>query len=199
MEKGDLLAQQDDSEEEKALALYMSKAEDMTQVDAAKIIEQQSRERCLDNLTKSKAASKYEQDHAILQQKVEAAKIEIAEKQHEQDVDQFEQNQAIVEKTKLKAPFSGTVEELLIHEGESVDSQNMKVMRLVDVDPMWVEVPVPFAQGAQLKDGDPAQVKLSSDKVLTGKVIHVASVAESASDTLKVRVEVPNPERPDAG
>ena len=126
---------------------------------------------------------------------MDAAKIQIAEKQHEQDVDLFEQNQAIVGKTKLKAPFAGTVEELLIHEGESVDTQSMKVMRLVNVDPMWVEVPVPFAQGAQLKDGDPAQVKLSSDKVLTGKVIHVASVAESASDTLRVRVEVPNPER----
>ena len=31
----------------------------------------------------------------------------------------------------------------------------MKVMRLVDVDPMWMDVPVPYSQGAQLKDPDP--------------------------------------------
>ena len=33
VQKGDVLAQQDDSEESKALALYKSKAEDMTQVE----------------------------------------------------------------------------------------------------------------------------------------------------------------------
>ena len=193
VEKGQLLAQQDDSEESKALALYKSKAEDMTQVEAQKIIEQQSANDAT-NLKKSGAASTYEKEHAILQEKVDAAKIEIALKQHEQDVDQYEQNQAVVEKTKLYAPFSGTVEELLLHQGESVDSQNMKVMRLVDVDPMWMDVPVPYSQGAQLKEGDPAQVKLSNNQVTTGKVIHVASVAESGSDTLRVRVEVPNPD-----
>ena len=194
VEKGQLLAQQDDSEEIKALALYKSKAEDNTQVEAQKIIQAQSAQD-YKNLTELKdAGSRYERDHARLQAQIDEAKIHIAEKQQEQDRDQFEQNQAIVEKTKLYAPFAGTVEELLVHQGESVDTQNMKVMRLVNVDPMWVEVPVPYAQGEQLKDGDPAQVKLSNSKVVTGKVIHVASVAESASDTLRVRVEVPNPE-----
>lgn len=193
VEKGQLLARQDDSEELAALALYKSKAEDMTQVDAQKIIEQQSKTDA-ENLKKTGASSQYEVQHAVLQQKVDAAKIQIAEKQHEQDVDQYQQNQAIVEKTKLYAPFSGTVEELLIHQGESVDTQNMKVMRLVKTDPMWMDVAVPYAEGERLKEGDPAEVKLSNNQTLSGKVIHVASVADSASDTLRVRVEVPNPE-----
>jgi RND family efflux transporter MFP subunit len=198
VEKGQLLARQDDSEESKALALYQSKAEDMTQVDAQKVIEEQSRQDA-ENLTKSGAGSKYEKDHAVLQDKVDTAKIKIANSQHEQDVDQYEQNLAVVEKTKLYAPISGVVEELLVHQGESVDSQNMKVMRLVNIDPMWVEVPVPFAQAEGLKEGDGAQVSLSNKSVLTGKVIHVASVAEAASDTLLVRVEIPNPDRRKVG
>ncbi|HUO10551.1 MAG TPA: efflux RND transporter periplasmic adaptor subunit [Phycisphaerae bacterium] len=193
VEKGQLLARQDDSEESKALALYKSKAEDMTQIDAQKFIEQQSAKDA-ENLKKSGAGSQYEKDHAVLQDKVDAAKIKIAESQHEQDVDQYEQNLAIVEKTKLYAPISGLVEELLVHQGESVDTQNMKVMRLVNIDPMWVEVPVPFSQAQELKDGDVAQIRLSNRAILAGKVIHVASVAESASDTLLVRVEVANPE-----
>jgi len=198
VQKGQLLAHQDDSEETKALAYYKSKAEDTTQYDAQVIIEKQS-QTDYDNMVRSGAGSRYEKDHAKLQAEIDDAKIKIAQSQHEQDGDQYEENVAVVEKTKLYAPFDGTAEELLIHQGESVDSQNMKVMRVVNIDPLWVEVPVPFAQGEQLKEGDTAQVTLSDKEVWTGHVIHVASVAESASDTLLVRVELPNPTHRKAG
>ena len=190
--KGQLLARQDDSEESKALELYKSKAEDKTQVEAQIMIEQQSATDAK-NLTKVGASSAYEKDHAVLQQKVDAAKIEIAKRQQEQDGYQYEQNLAIVEKTKLYSPITGTVEELLVHEGESVDNQNMKVLRIVNVDPMWVEVQVPYAQGQDLKEGDSAQIHLSNKSNLDGHVIHVASVSDAASSTVMVRVEAANP------
>ena len=104
MEKGQLLgATGMIRKRSKALALYALKAEDMTQVEALKIIEQQNaNEAVRRNLKKSGAASTYEKKHAILQEKVDAAKIEIAAQElFEQDVDQYEQNQAVVEKTRI--------------------------------------------------------------------------------------------------
>jgi RND family efflux transporter MFP subunit len=193
VEKGQQLARQDDSEESKVVELYKSKAEDATQVDAQKMIEKQSATDA-QHLEQINVSSTYEIEHARLQEKVDAAKIEIAKRQQEQDGYQYEQNLAIEEKTKLFSPIKGVVEELLVHPGESVDNQNMKVMRIVSIDPMWVEAQVPYNQAQALKNGDTAQIHLSNKTTLNGHVIHVAAVAETASDTLLVRVEAGNPD-----
>ncbi len=75
----------------------------------------------------------------------------------------------------------------------------MKVIRIVKLDPLWLDVPVAFGQAEELKLGDEARITLSNHEVRTGHVIHVAAVAESASETLLVRVEMSNPNQRKAG
>ena len=76
--------------------------------------------------------------------------------------------------------------------GESVEQQT-KVIRVVSIDPLWIEVPVPLETARTLKLGNTARVKFADLKdAQQGKITHIAAVADAASDTLQVRLEVPN-------
>lgn len=75
---------------------------------------------------------------------------------------------------------------------------NEKVVRVVDVDPLWVDVPVPTADRAtwELSVGSKAWALASvagAPRVVECKVIEVAPTADPASRTRRIRVEVPNP------
>ena len=77
-----------------------------------------------------------------------------------------------------------------------------KILRVVRIETLWVDVPVPLAVAREkLSVGLQAAVLFSNtagrDKSVMGKIIHIASVADSG--TLKVRVEVPNPTHRPAG
>jgi len=96
---------------------------------------------------------------------------------------------------KLVCPIEGVVAQLMVHQGETVDAGSMKVMRVVQVDPLWVEVPVPIQQARQLKQGDEAQVTFTDKQARPGKVALVFPVGDAASGTINVRVEIPNPQK----
>ena len=61
-------------------------------------------------------------------------------------------------------------------------------------DPLWIDVPVPLTKTKGLKNDQSAEVEFigSSGPAAEGKIIHIAAVADAASDTLTVRVEVAN-------
>jgi len=71
------------------------------------------------------------------------------------------------------------------------------VLRIVKIDPLWVNVAVPMARARRLKKGDPVRVDFpdpsGTPKPVTGKIIHIPAEADAASRTIKVRVEVSNP------
>jgi len=75
------------------------------------------------------------------------------------------------------------------------------VMRIISIDPMWIDVNVPTRQARnQLRKGQSAQVQFKGvTQIKTGKIIKVASDADPASDTVRVRVELPNPEKRGTG
>ena len=103
----------------------------------------------------------------------------------------------------LEAPFDGTVEEVLVEVGEGVTEQT-KVLRLVNTDKMWLD---PYASTSEtirlaLKEGSPAWVLIEmpdAPKLVRGKVLYVSPVADSVSQTRRVRVEIENPQQWPAG
>ena len=135
----------------------------------------------------------------MLDVEVGKANVRLSDFEHTQDGRKAAQAKATLEKTRLKTPVAGIVEQTMVKAGESVDAQNMKVMRIVAIDPLWIEVPVTFSLARTLKDNDAATITFSNKEVRTGKVTHVASVADAGSDTLLVRVEVGNAAKTPAG
>ncbi len=195
---GQMVAKQDDTEEQAALALAKLTADDDTTIKAEQAVLEQKKVD-YENLKNAHAGSHYEIDQARLEVTVEEAKVKLQQFQQTQNQYKYEQTKAATEKTKLFSPIAGVVQELKVHVGESVDSQNMKVIRIVQLDPLWVDVPVPFAMAERLKVDDPAEVTLSNKEVRPARVIHLASVGSSAGGSLLVRILVKNPNQRKAG
>lgn len=133
----------------------------------------------------------------------EVSKIDVAKAQSEQDqeVIQVDRLTARVEKFRIVAPFDGIVDNVLMDVGQSA-SENDKVVRIVNVDHLWIDAPAPTQDPVtlNLKVGDPAWVLIDvagNPVVREGKVIEAAPTADPASRTRRVRIEVANPKGPE--
>jgi len=195
---GQLVAKEDDTEEQAGLDVAMAQANDNTRTEAQEKVEAQ-KEKVYENKKNNPAVNQSEKDEALVDVEVAKANVRLSQFEHVQDGRKAAQAKATFEKTRLKTPISGIVEQTMVKAGENVDNQNMKVMRIVNIDPLWIEVPVPFAVARDLKLDSPAGVIFSNKEKREGKVIHVATVADSASDSLLVRVEVENKAKTPAG
>jgi RND family efflux transporter MFP subunit len=207
--KGDVLVQMDDSVERCQLDWMKADAEDDTEIRAA----QASMDQKKVDLEKYEKAAKsgvtavsaMEVEHARLDVTIAQISVELYKFKRQQAQRKYEQAKAQVDQMRIESPIDGRVETLFVKEGEAANTLD-KVVRVVQIDPLWTDVPVPLAQARQLRLNQPAWVGLndSSDKAssmppVEGKIIFKAEVADAASDTLKVRVEAPNPASRPAG
>ncbi len=95
----------------------------------------------------------------------------------------------------IRSPFAGVVLERYRTEGERIERE--PILRLAKVDPLRVEVIMPAAQFGQIKAGSP--VTLSTDlpgmKDLHANVALIDRTIDAASNTFRVRLTLPNPDR----
>lgn len=93
----------------------------------------------------------------------------------------------------LRAPISGVVVERFLALGEYVDQK--PVLRIAAVDPLRVDVLVPAAAFGQVQVGQKGQVvpDLVDRRTLTATVKTVDKLIDAASNTFRVRLELPNP------
>jgi membrane fusion protein, heavy metal efflux system len=93
----------------------------------------------------------------------------------------------------LRAPISGVVIERYLALGEFVDQK--PVLRIAAIDPLRVDVLVPAASFGQVNVGATAKVtpELVNRRALVATVTTVDRVIDAASNTFRVRLELPNP------
>lgn len=195
---GQAVVVQDDREEAAAMAIDKAKSEDTTEIEAQKAVLDQKEvdyKKFLWAFDHGGVKSQYEVDSARIEVVINQARLKLAQFEHEQNIRKYEQTKAGVDRMTLYSPIGGHVESTLVKVGEGVEPST-KVMRIVQTDPLWIEVPVPFAEGRQLVKGQTAKVTFSDKSVGPATIINVASVADSASDTLTVRVELANDKNP---
>lgn len=145
-----------------------------------------------------KAASPQELDERRVA--VEAAKAALANAQSQASEEQkrLVQLEEQAKRYRLEAPFDGIVEQVTVDVGQTVEAPQ-PVIRVVNIDTLWIDLPVPTArtltEGGGIKSGAPAWVlmDLPGAFVIKGKVLYVSPVADAAAETRRVRVEVPNP------
>ncbi|MGV8924597.1 MAG: efflux RND transporter periplasmic adaptor subunit [Ewingella sp.] len=96
----------------------------------------------------------------------------------------------------LTAPITGVIQSLDVRQGMAVSGGNT-LMMLNGISSVWLDVAVPEAQGSQVVLGQPVQIIFPAypGKTFTGKVSTILPVADAASRTLKVRVELANPQQ----
>lgn len=101
--------------------------------------------------------------------------------------------QAQLQQRTIHSPISGVVVERLVAPGEFVDQK--PVLRLASIDPLRVDVLVPAAAFGQVEPGRRASVvpELFNGGPHVAVVKTVDRVIDAASNTFRVRLELPNP------
>lgn len=92
----------------------------------------------------------------------------------------------------VRSPMDGVVAERLVSPGES--AKDKTILKIVQIDPLRVEVVVPAAWYGQIRTGMRAEVKpeIAALGALAAKVTVVDKVIDAASGTFGVRLEIPN-------
>jgi RND family efflux transporter MFP subunit len=101
--------------------------------------------------------------------------------------------QAQLAQRTIKSPLSGVVVERYLSEGERVEEK--PVLKVATVDPLKVEVIVPASYFSKIKQGMGATVKpdMAEFEARSAKVVVVDRVIDAASNSFRVRLELPNP------
>ena len=145
-----------------------------------------------------KAATAFELQRAKLKVTIARLSLALANLKHKNDQLEYSLAQLAVRRRQILAPFAGIVEIRYAHVGQSVNAFQ-KVLRLVQTTALQIHVPVPLSVAMKLRIGGRAMVQFATSGTAVGKIVGIASVADSASGTLLVRVQVGNPSHLPAG
>lgn len=108
----------------------------------------------------------------------------------EQMVNQIQQQ---VGKTLVKAPFSGTIDDVITDEGNVVTPMQTQLFRIVNLDDMYIETDVPERYIADIKPGKHVNVNFPVlGKTVASKVKQAGNFINPTNRTFKVEVALPN-------
>lgn len=104
------------------------------------------------------------------------------------------QIKAQLTKTVIRAPFTGTIDEVFVEKGQVVAPSPQGLMRIVNLSNMYVSTSVPETYIGKLKVGTQVDVLLSSlGKTYKGKVRQVGNFINPNNRSFGIEVSVPNP------
>jgi len=105
------------------------------------------------------------------------------------------QVKAQLSKTVIRAPFTGTIDEVFVEKGQVVAPSAQGLMRIVNLSNMYVSTSIPETYIGKLKVGTKVDVILSSlGKTYKGKVRQIGNFINPSNRSFGIEVSVPNPE-----
>lgn len=141
---------------------------------------------------KGDALSRHDLD--VSETELQLSKIHLKQAQAKQKIQKKElaKAQAMLNRKKIIAPFSGVILERFKVEGELVNDE--PVMRIAKLNPLIIDVILSEEYIAELKHGMQANVwkKQQESQIWKAKVVHVDQILDPASSTFAVRLELPN-------
>lgn len=143
------------------------------------------------------AKTTYERQQRLWDQKIGS------EMQYLQAKSNYEaQSQAIaqleqqVAKTIVRAPFSGTIDDIFTEQGSVVMPGQSQLMRIVNLDNMYIETDVPEKYIANITRNKNVEVEFPIlNKKIDSKVRQVGDFINPNNRTFKVEVSIPNKEK----
>ncbi len=197
VKKGQPIAQLEASSERAAVASARARAEieSTTKGNQARLEFGVRRFVRTEELFKKELVPVKEMDEAETQKVLaEIGVLEGEENKRISELDLERARVALAQKT-IVAPVSGVVTERLLSPGELV--KQTALLKIAQIDPLRVEVIVPVAMLGKIRLGMRAQiapeVPIGKEAVIA-RVTVVDRVADAASGTFGVRLEIPNPD-----
>lgn len=103
------------------------------------------------------------------------------------------QLQTQLSKTIVRAPFSGTIDQVITDEGQVVNPGQNQLFRLVNLDEMYVTAEVPESYIGKINKGTEVLIELNSiGKEFEGDIEQVSNFINPNNRSFQVRVSVPN-------
>lgn len=96
-------------------------------------------------------------------------------------------------KTAIRAPFSGTIDEVITEQGSVVASGQSQILRIVSLNNMYISTEVPEKYIASLKKGTEVKVNLPVlGDTITTKIRQVGNFINPVNRSFKIEVAIPN-------
>ncbi|WP_404394020.1 efflux RND transporter periplasmic adaptor subunit [Stutzerimonas chloritidismutans] len=110
-------------------------------------------------------------------------------------ISQLERSGKVNASITISTPIGGVLQELDVREGMTL-AAGAPLARINGLDSVWLEVAVPEAQSQGVRVGQRATARLPAlpGQLIEGEITAVLPEANAASRTLRVRVELPNPD-----
>ena len=196
VKKGQPLAMLNSDVERAAMAAAKLRAEATAELQAAASnhdFAQKKKVRTQD-LYRQNFVSQQVRDQASTEADVAEMRLKQAREQMRQAHQEYALAMAQLNQRTIRSPFDGVIVERYLHEGERVEDK--PVVKVVTIDPLRVEVIVPATHFNKIKHGMTASVRpdMAEVELRTAKVVVVDRVIDAASNSFRVRLELPNPE-----
>ncbi|GAA4308767.1 efflux RND transporter periplasmic adaptor subunit [Gramella aestuarii] len=97
-----------------------------------------------------------------------------------------------LDKTVVRAPFSGVVDDVISEQGEVVNPGQNQLFRLISLDNMYVEADVPENYLNKVSEGTEVKVNIGSvEREFEGKISQVGNNINPNNRTFRIEVAVP--------
>lgn len=98
-----------------------------------------------------------------------------------------------VAKTLVKAPFNGTIDDIITHEGSVVSPGQSQLMRIINLNNMYIETDVPESHITTVTKNKKVVIEIPIlGKTIDGKIRQAGSYINPANRTFKIEVAVSN-------
>ncbi|WKK65791.1 efflux RND transporter periplasmic adaptor subunit [Lutimonas zeaxanthinifaciens] len=143
------------------------------------------------------AKTTYERQQRLWDQKIGSEMQYLqAKSNYEAQIQAIAQLEQQVDKTIIKAPFSGTIDDVLTEQGSVVMPGQSQIMRIVNLDNMYIVTDVPEKYITNITRNKKVQVEFPVlGKKIDSKVRQVGDFINPNNRTFKVEIDLPNKDR----
>lgn len=143
------------------------------------------------------AKTTFERQERLWNQKI-GSEIEYlqAKSNYEAQVKAVNQMQIQLAKTGIRAPFTGIVDNVITEQGTVVAAGQSQIIRIVNLDNMYIETDVPESYITQVTNNKDVKVEFPIlGKSVDAKIRQAGNFIDPANRTFKIEIEVPNKDK----
>ncbi|WP_299394852.1 efflux RND transporter periplasmic adaptor subunit [uncultured Gelidibacter sp.] len=171
----------------------VSKGQTLAKIDDGGLSQQLAQQQIQTDLAKTT----FERQKRLWDQKI-GSEIQFlqAKSNYEGQAEAVNQIRQQIAKTVVKAPFSGTIDNIITEQGSVVAAGQTQLMQIVNLDDMYIETEVPERYVNAITKGKDVEVNFPVlGKTLTAKVRQTSDVINPANRTFKAEVAIPNKDK----
>jgi len=195
---GDLLVKLESGVEAASVEQARLRTDQMAQIELAegRLIFARKKQDRTAQLYTDNAVSEFTRDEVILEVQTAELEVKLAIENRERAKLELGRALEILKLRTIRSPIDGVVVERLVAKGEAIGEQQTVLMRLVQIDPLNVELVVPASEFGSIETGMTLTVEpgFPVEGTHSAEIIIIDPIIDASSGTFGVRATLPNPD-----